>query len=209
RRLHKTGSLYDARRQECLYRPRSPTASLIGLVAQLLPGQAAAALIGQVAYLLPGQVADFGPEPAPSETSVAHAERRPLRFGDHPMQPAFDQGTQGHSLSGRQFAGLAQQRVGNFYRRFHYAHPYGWPYMGTHIVLSASKASDCGPSSNPLFDDRWCRRANLNRPRAFAIVARFAKEKGNARGEPSGGAGVGVGNGYRLDRRPTRVRDAE
>src|SRR5215469_14784980 len=96
----------DARRQEYLYRLRSPAAPFIGLVAQLLQGQPAAALIGHLAYLVPGQVADVGVEPVPSETPVAHTERRPLRFGDDPMQPAFDQRPQRHPLSGREFAGF-------------------------------------------------------------------------------------------------------
>src|ERR1043166_694986 len=124
----------DGREPGYLYRLRSLAVALIGLPAQLLQGRPTAALIGHLEYLVPRQVADVGVEPVPFETPVAHAKRRPLRFGDDPMQPAFHQGTQGHALFGRQLARLPQQGVGNFDRCLHKAHPYGSWNMGTHIM---------------------------------------------------------------------------
>jgi len=79
----------DARKQEYLYRLRSLAAPFIGLAAQLLQGRPAAALIGHLQYLVPGQVAYVGVEALSLKTPVAHAEGRPLHFGDDPVQPAL------------------------------------------------------------------------------------------------------------------------
>src|ERR1700736_4005513 len=115
----------DARKSKYSYRPQSLATALIG---------PATVPIGHVEQLLKGHVAYLGLEAVSPETAVAHTERRPLRLDNDPMQPAFHQGAQRHTLFGRQFADLAQQRVGNFDRGLHRNHPSGQPYMGTHIV---------------------------------------------------------------------------
>src|SRR5262249_30434498 len=82
---------------------------------------------------------------------------------------------------------------------------YGYPYTpGVPIrqVIAALLQIRCPATDSAA-------GVGLNRGAAFAMVARFAKEKGNARVEPSRGTGVRYGHGGRLGRCPSRARDAE
>ncbi len=111
---------------------------------------------------LPAGVAQFGLQTASFEAHIAETKwRSGFLLGSHHLaKPLLDERAQGRALARGDLAGVAQQRIGYFERRFHGSNNYGLLDMGSNIEDKGEqyKAADrVIKSGNPVGGTRVLR----------------------------------------------------